>query len=212
LAVWRASPREEDILEGEKVRDVWAKAGVLVNELARPALFVNLPAPGSKMMGEPEYVSLRRLVRCPPAWAVAGRAVYVCENPNLVAIAADTLGERCAPMVCTDGMPAAAQNRLLSQLAGAGARLRYHGDFDWPGVRIGNIVMREFGALPWRFGAADYLTAVPMVPRSGHRLKGIDVLALWDEALTIAMKEHQIGIAEEGVAATLLQDLEITDI
>jgi hypothetical protein len=49
---------------------------------------------------------------------------------------------------------------LLSQLAKARAQLCYHGDFDWPGVRIGNHVMREHGAQSWRFGAADYEAAV----------------------------------------------------
>jgi hypothetical protein len=29
--------------ERDRDRDVWAKAGVLVNELARPVLFLNLP-------------------------------------------------------------------------------------------------------------------------------------------------------------------------
>jgi uncharacterized protein (TIGR02679 family) len=57
-------------------------------------------------------------------------------------------------MVCTDGMPAAAQRTLLAQLAAGGATLRYHGDFDWPGINIGNFVMQAFGAMPWRFGAA----------------------------------------------------------
>jgi uncharacterized protein (TIGR02679 family) len=226
LAVWRqvAVPAEsqsgdvvsqdEDsipkVLDGESARDVWARAGILVNELARPAAFLNLPAldTGGQVLGEPGYVSLRRLVRRPPVWAVAGQAVYVCENPNLLAIAADTLGPRCPPMVCTEGMPAAAQSRLLSQLVRAGARLLYHGDFDWPGLQIGNYMMREFGAEPWRFCAADYLAAVRVAPRPGHRLKGITVLASWDEELTPVMTEYQIGIAEEGVAASLLQDLD----
>jgi hypothetical protein len=34
-------------------------------------------------------------------------------------------------------MPSAAQQTLLAQLAAAGARLRYHGDFDWAGLVIG---------------------------------------------------------------------------
>lgn len=85
-----------------------------------------------------------------------GRPVYVCENPNIVAIAADRLGPHCAPLICTDGMPAAAQRTLLTQLARAGARLLYHGDFDWPGLRIANLVIRSFRAEPWRLGAGDY--------------------------------------------------------
>jgi len=136
----------------ERDRDVWAKAGVLVNELARPALFLNLPMRDAEdrdqSPGEPVFASLRSLLRSPPPWDVANRKVYVCENPNLVAIAADRWGSDCAPLVCTDGMPAAAQRCLLSQLASARARLCYHGDFDWPGIRIGNHVMREHGANP----------------------------------------------------------------
>ncbi|MGZ5937517.1 MAG: TIGR02679 family protein [Rhizomicrobium sp.] len=225
LAVWRAviSPDrnvetlpdvEDDAVRrdiGERARDTWAKAGVLVNELARPALFLNLPAGDNAsftgVSGEPGYASLRLLVRSPPRWTVAGRDVFVCENPNLLAIAADRLGIDCAPIVCTDGMPAAAQRQLLTQLAQAGARLRYHGDFDWPGLRIGNHIMREYGALAWRFGAADYAAAVEAAPRPGRPLDGPDVAAAWDDMLAPAMRAHQLSIAEESVADGLLRDL-----
>lgn len=195
----------------ERIRDTWAKAGVLVNELARPALFLNLPASkeGDRWpLGEPAYASLRSLLRSPPRWDAAGRNVYICENPNLLAIAADRWGARCAPLVCTDGMPAAAQRCLLAQLAQAGARLCYHGDFDWPGLRIGNQVMREHGAEPWRFGATDYLAAVRTVPNPAHPLGGRAVEASWDGALTLAMREHRVAIAEEALAASMLQDLD----
>jgi uncharacterized protein (TIGR02679 family) len=114
---------------------------------------LNVPMEGGGYLageaGEPAYATLRRLLRTPPRLAVAGRTVYVCKNPNLVAIAAGRLGSRCAPLVCTDGMPAAAQRTLLAQLAKTEARLLYHGDFDWPGLRIANRVMRSFGAQPW---------------------------------------------------------------
>jgi uncharacterized protein (TIGR02679 family) len=196
----------------ERARDTWARAGVLVNELARPALFLNLPTGEARShrwpLGEPAYLSLRALLRSPPRWDVAGRSVFVCENPNLLAIAADHWGAGCAPLVCTDGMPAAAQRCLLSQLAQAGARLRYHGDFDWPGVRIGNHVMREHGAESWRFGAIDYLAAVQMAPGPAHTLAGTPVEASWDGALTLTMRERRVAIAEEAVAASLLQDLD----
>jgi uncharacterized protein (TIGR02679 family) len=138
---------------------------------------------------------------------VAGRTVYVCENPNLLAIAADRWGPDCAPLVCTDGMPAAAQRQLLSQLTQAGARLCYHGDFDWPGLRIGNHVMREHRAQAWRFGAADYSAAVRSTSSPGQPLTGMPVEALWDAALTTLMREHRISIDEEALAASLLQDL-----
>jgi uncharacterized protein (TIGR02679 family) len=196
----------------ERARDIWARAGVLVNQLARPALFLNLPtksADGGWRTGEPSYLSLRSLLRSPPSWDVAGRRVFVCENPNLVAIAADRWGRDCAPMVCTEGMPAAAQRTLLSQLALARARLRYHGDFDWPGLRIGNHVMREHGAVSWRFDEIDYIAAVRTAPGLTQRLEGNAVEASWDETLTAAMREHGVAIAEEGMAAALLSDLKV---
>lgn len=197
--------------DAERDRDVWAKAGVLVNELARPALFLNLPMRDAQRRdpspGEPVYASLRSLLRSPPQWDVANRKVYVCENPNMVAIAADRWGPDCAPLVCTDGMPAAAQRCLLSQLAKARAQLCYHGDFDWPGIRIGNHVMREHGAQSWRFGAADYEAAVDGATGLGQTLTGTAVRALWDEELMAAMQRHRLSIAEEAQAGLLLEDL-----
>jgi uncharacterized protein (TIGR02679 family) len=195
----------------ERVRDIWARAGVLINELARPVLFLNLPVACNDTTmgtpGEPAYLSLRRLVRVPPVWAVNGVTVFVCENPNLVAIAADRLGAASAPLVCTDGMPAAAQRTLLTQLERAGARLMYHGDFDWAGLQIANHMMRTWHANLWRFGAKDYEVAVTNAPHARHDLSGVCVAALWDEALMLAMQSHGIAIAEEAVAASLLEDL-----
>ena len=192
-------------LEDLRTRNLWASSGVLVNELARPVLVLNLP--GVAALGEPGYLSLRCLLRSPPEWAVQGLAVFVCENPNLLAIAADHLGARCAPLVCTEGMPAAAQRTLLTQLTQAGAALRYHGDFDWPGLRIGSHVMREHGACAWRFGAADYQAALRTAPSPGRLLQGAAVEASWDNALAAAMGAALQAIDEEMVAELLLQDL-----
>ena len=61
-----------------------------------------------------------------------------------------------------------------------------------PGVSAPSIIWPLFGR----------------APRSGHRLKGAEVLASWDVDLAPVMREHQMAIAEEGVAASLLQDLE----
>jgi uncharacterized protein (TIGR02679 family) len=202
---------DEERQNGERDRDIWAKVGVLVNELARPALFLNLPTSETESYGrrpgEPAYASLRVLLRSSPTWNVAGREVYVCENANLLSIAADRLGANCAPMVCTDGMPAAAQRCLLSQLTSTGARLQYHGDFDWPGVRIGNHVMREHGAKPWRFCADDYEAALRAASTIAEPLAGKAADAVWDPRLTTVMQQHQVSIAEEGLAASLLADL-----
>lgn len=217
LAAWRCADEvasdgdsTADAAFDESARDTWARAGVLVNELARPALFLNLPvlAPlAAGASGEPSYLSLRQLLRTPAAWAVNGRSVFVCENPNLLAIAADRLGARCAALVCTDGMPSAAQRTLLTQLTRAGARLRYHGDFDWPGLQIANHVLREWGACPWRFDVSHYEAAAANAPHAQRDLQDASIAASWDDALAPAMRRHGLCIAEEAVAASLLEDL-----
>ena len=222
LSAWRLRERTKAALDDEatgqsndgneeRLREVWSRAGVLINELARPALFLNLPvepdAPRTWLPGEPGYLSLRQLVRKPYSWQVDGRNVYVCENPNIVAIAADRLGANSAPLVCTDGMPAAAQRILLDQLSSAGAQLYYHGDYDWPGIGIGNHVMRTWQAVPWRFGCNDYLEAMRVAPTRPRDLDTFGIEALWDKELRAAMDNQGIAIPEEAVAGMLLGDL-----
>lgn len=203
--------KDECGLPDERTRDIWARSGVLVNELARPVLSLNLPVADHNTFvgtpGEPAYLSLRRLLRTPPVWDVNGVTVFVCENPNLMAIVADRLGAASAPLVCTDGTPAAAQRTLLSQLKVAGARLMYHGDFDWPGLQIANYVIGTWQMDLWRFGVNDYEVAVANAPPARHDLSGICVAASWDPALMLTMQRHGIAIAEESVAASLLSDL-----
>lgn len=233
-------PASQDLSHADwRQRDVWARAGVLVNELARPVLVLNLPMPrpllrspseagAARFMpcaGEPAYLSLRQLLRDPPVWPVTGKRIYVCENPNLVAIAADRLGAQCAPLVCTDGMPAAAQRTLLDQLHRAGAQLHYHGDLDWPGIRIANVVIRAWDATPWRMSARDYEDAVGSTVQPGHErqtqtppqgrlapalrhtLGNGRVEACWDPRLADVMQTLGISVAEEAVASVLSDDL-----
>jgi uncharacterized protein (TIGR02679 family) len=204
LAVLRGDADERD-------RETWARAGVLINELAAPALVLNLPAepdtPAGKLaqvareLGMPLHLSLRALLRAAPRWRVRGRDVFVCENANIVSIAADRLGSRCASLVCSDGMPSASQRVLLQQLRAQGATLRYHGDFDWPGIQIANFVMRTFAAQPWRLGASDYAA------RSGRPLSGATVIAGWDAELTPRMAAAGYALEEEAVVEELLEDL-----
>ena len=184
-----------------------------MNELAAPALCLNLPVhrTGDSVIalgpaaGEPIHLSLRKLLRDPPAWAVRGRDVFVCENPSIVAVAADRLSGSSAPLVCTDGMPSAAQRTLVSQLSAAGARLHYHGDFDWPGLVIGNYVIRALGARPWRFSAHDYLAGCHGVGSALAPEGRIE--AEWDSCLADAMVERGLAVHEEAVTDVLLEDL-----
>ena len=92
--------------------------------------------------GEPLWLTLRQLVRNQPAWHDVD-TILVVENPSVLALAADTLGTACPPLVCTNGQPRAAAMVLLRSLAAGGVRLRHHGDFDWAGLTIGNLLHRR---------------------------------------------------------------------
>jgi Protein of unknown function C-terminus (DUF2399) len=93
---------------------------------------------------------------------------------------------------------------LLRQLGAAGARLRYHGDFDWPGITIANGIAARFGALPWRLDAGAFRSAAD---EGGPALRGTPVTATWDPALTQAMLELGVKVEEERVLDDLLADL-----
>jgi uncharacterized protein (TIGR02679 family) len=213
--VLRAFGLEHSAVEGDRARDQWARLGITVNELAAPVLCLNLPATGNAVAaniaraaasaGDPVHLSLRMLLRDPPAWDVSGRRLYVCENPSMLSIAADQLGVDCAPLICTSGMPAAAQQTLLRQLIARGANLAYHGDFDWAGIRIGNFVMRELQASAWRFSAQDYDLACAGLTGTLPEDERVD--ALWDVQLSEEMCAQRKSIHEEAVWEVLVGDL-----
>jgi uncharacterized protein (TIGR02679 family) len=162
----------------------------------------------ARASGEPVWLTLRQLVRSPPQWREAGRLgdVFVVENPAVVALAADEIGARCAPIVCTNGQPRAAAMVLLRSLAAAGSRLRHHGDFDWGGLTIGNLLHRRLPVEPWQFDRSSYLRAVAAHPQAA-RLPGSPITASWDPGLGEAMREAGRRIEEELVAGELLEEL-----
>ena len=85
--------------------------------------------------------------------------------------------------------------------------LHYHGDFDWPGLGIGNHVMRSLAAQPWRFGAADYAQALAELPDQNAPLAGNLVSAAWDTRLAPAMSAADRAVPEEAVFDGLKGDL-----
>ncbi|MBL1259873.1 MAG: TIGR02679 family protein [Thiotrichaceae bacterium] len=218
----QAANQSKDQEENE--RELWASARILVGgAITSTALVLNLPVSGSSFTdniihqaaqhGQPLWLTLRQLIRDSAQWQVNGRTIYICENPAVVAAAAERLGTECAPLICTYGQPSAALNHLLKQLQNSGARLMYHGDFDWPGITIANIIMRRFGAKPWHFDAAAYQVSLQENPLGNRHtagkmeLTGKLVNAEWDSALTTAMKAKKIAIPEERVLEFLLASL-----
>jgi uncharacterized protein (TIGR02679 family) len=195
-------------------RDAWAGVGVLVDELSSPILVLNLRGDRDSLTGralnlyaeagEPCRVSVRQLLRHPPEFHrdLAGSEVYVCENQAVVAAAADRLGCNSRPVICIDGQPKTAARLLLDRLRAAGIRLLYHGDFDWPGIQIANLIIDRHAALAWRFGCHDYRQLTGGIP-----LAGSPVAACWDAELMPAMLAAGRGIHEEQVLDSLLEDL-----
>jgi hypothetical protein len=155
----------------------------------------------------PFYVTLQQLIAMPVVPAVAAEpTVHVCENPAVLRRAAADLGPRSRPLICTEGQPSTAFHRLASAVTANDGRLRYHGDFDWPGIAIANSVIRRHHAIPWRLSAADYREAVR--EDADHvKLSGPPQPTPWDPALADAMAAAARAVYEESVADPLIADL-----
>ncbi len=195
-------------------REAWATAGVLIDDLSAPALVFNFRAtPNSPLeqilslhraQRQPAFISYRQLQAHGAFTPLdeAMRTVFVCENPSVISAAARELGERCRPIVCTNGQPASAVRLLLAQLAHAGAELRCHADFDWAGMQIIDQCIRTYGAVPWRMSAADYEVIEGTAP-----LQGSGSSHAWAGDLPEALRVRGKAVFEEQMIGTLLLDL-----
>jgi uncharacterized protein (TIGR02679 family) len=154
--------------------------------------------------GAPFYVTLHQLVTLPVV--VSRPVVYVCENPAVLRRAAAELGAGSAPVLCTEGHPSTAFHRLAAAVRSGGGELRYHGDFDWPGVAIAASVISRHGARPWRMSAADYAAGV-RADADYMALSGPPQPMPWNPALAETMLSIGRAGYEETVAAALIADL-----
>ena len=185
--------------EGRRV--AWAAVGVALDELSSRVLTLGLD---SALPDEPAVLTLRRVRRHPPAFA--GGQVFVCENPAVIAAAADELGAGCPPLVCVEGQLSAAARALLAHLVAHNAHIAYHGDFDWGGVRIAAGVLALPRAKPWRYDAESYLAAVH--GGLGSPLTGGTPLDTpWDPSLRSVIERHNVRVEEEHLISGLLADL-----
>ncbi|HXH56229.1 TIGR02679 family protein [Iamia sp.] len=195
----------------------WARAGVVCDDLSVSVLALNLPVASSGAVvggsihdhgavGEPLRLTLRQLA-VGEIEVVPGVTVHVCENPSVVAQAAALLECTSAPLVCVEGQPNTAVHTLLDLLAAAGSAFRYHGDFDWDGVRIGAALIARYAMAPWRFSAEDYAEAVPL-GRLGLGTSRGPVTAPWSPGLPARMETEAVAIHEEQVLGPLIADLD----
>ncbi len=140
----------------EARRERYDRWGLGCDELSSAVLCLGLRAIGSAPLadalrtaaehGEPRVVTLRELrglevLECGPV-------AFCCENPDVVAAAADALGAQCPALVCTGGWPSTAALRLLRALVAGGASLHLHGDMDADGLRILRRVIDLTGGRP----------------------------------------------------------------
>jgi uncharacterized protein (TIGR02679 family) len=199
----------------EDRRDLWEASDVVVDDLASRVLVLNVPAAGiglgewltgAARLGVPFHVTLHQLITLPIM--VDGALVHVCENPAVLRRAAAELGACSAPLICTEGRPSTAFHQLANIVVSGGGELRYHGDFDWPGLAIAGSVMRRHGARPWRMTVADYAAGVrddtEHVP-----LSGIPQPTPWDAELGAVMAATGRVVYEETVADALVADLSV---
>jgi uncharacterized protein (TIGR02679 family) len=197
-------------------RAAWAAVGVHLDDLSSLVLCLGLTGDTRTALGralapcreagQPAVLTLRQL-RCHDEPLRAG-LVRICENPVVVAAAADELGARCPPVICVGGQPSAAAWRLLELLAAGGAEFGYHGDFDWGGVRIAGAVHNRLNCQSWQYDHVAYQAALAAHPCSALvGLTGEPAPTPWDPDLAASMRHHNLRIEEELALDTLLQDL-----
>jgi uncharacterized protein (TIGR02679 family) len=209
LAAERSEPAPTTADERTRL---WGQVGVRTDDVSGTALVLGWRPPGSSRwagmmreraeLGLVTHLTLRELQTTSGPWARPGAVVHACENPQVVQAAAARAVP--GPLVCLQGNPSAAGALLIERLLENGARVQYHGDFDWPGLAIAGRLLAR-GVHPWRLTAADYRAALPA--GAGVPLTGAEIPTPWDPPLQDALREHARAVHEEAVLDVLLADL-----
>lgn len=190
-------------------RALWQRVGVATDEISGTVIVWGVRPPGpdrwSAMMRERAELGLithltvhelRRAAQLTPP----GQVIHACENPQVLQHLAAAGVDR--PVACFSGNPAAAGMILLN-----GTVVRYHGDFDWPGIAIARRIF-DRGARPWRFGRDDYLEGIERLPAENRLgLSGRAEATPWEEGLGPAMATADVAVHEEAIVDILLADL-----
>jgi uncharacterized protein (TIGR02679 family) len=191
-------------------RLLWQRVGVSTDEISGTVITWGLRPPGtdrwSAMMRERAdlalitHLTVHELQRAADLTR-AGEIIHACENPQVLQRLAAAGVER--PVACFSGNPATVGMALLGHTV-----VRYHGDFDWPGIAIARRIV-DRGAVPWRFGRDDYAEAVERLPAESRLgLSGRVEATPWDEGLGRAMAAADVAVHEEAIIDLLLGDLQ----
>lgn len=191
-------------------REEWELLGLLTDRVSSTCLTLGLRARGAEPVARRVELSADQHAALHLTWRdldlglafAPDQRVLVCENPRVLEAAAERPPVGVG-LVCTSGRPALVTLEVLTRLRSAGARLWYHGDFDWPGLAMANDLLRSFGAQPWRMGADDYQSAPGRLPLSGRKIE-----ADWDPALSPAMEARGVAVHEEALLPGLVTSLD----
>jgi uncharacterized protein (TIGR02679 family) len=187
---------------------LWESVGVAVDTVSSTVITWGLRPPGndrwSTMMRERAdlglvtHLTMREMNITPQRLATPATVVSACENPQVLQRIADAgVGQ---PVVCFSGNPSVVGLMLAERV-----QLRYHADFDWPGIAIAARLI-EAGALPWRISAQDYADAVEISDARLH-LVGHAVATPWDPLLEATMGRVGLAVHEESLLPLLIDDL-----
>jgi uncharacterized protein (TIGR02679 family) len=192
-------------------RMLWQQVGISVDEISGTIITYGLRPPGldrwSAMMRERADLGLITHLTVHELHRAAqltrpGEIVHAFENPQVLQRFAAAGVDR--PLACTSGNPAVAGLLVLAEVT-----VRYHGDFDWPGIAIARRIL-ERGSEPWRLGHSDYHEAVEHLPAEGRLiLTGRTETTPWDPELAPAMAEANVAVHEEAIVDLLLADLRV---
>nr|WP_269813543.1 TIGR02679 family protein [Ornithinimicrobium sediminis] len=203
--------------------ELWGSVGATPDLVSRTCLVWGLRLAGDGALarrletaadvGDPVHITDWDLRRADGFVPELYTRVLVCENPRVLeaiaeyAVAGPAAVNRSVAawaVVCTAGEPNLVVDQVLGHLTEEGVPLRYHGDFDWPGIALANRAVARHGAQPWRMSAEDYLEGLAL---GGTMLAGSPVEPTWDAELGAAMRRHARAVHEESVLATLIDDL-----
>ncbi|MFI2473499.1 TIGR02679 family protein [Nocardia xishanensis] len=199
--------RPEPITPRDRIT-LWQLAGITADTISGTVLTWGLRPPGpdpwSAMMrtraelGLVTHLTLAELSSTTAPLTEPATIVSACENPQILQRAAETRVSQ--PLICFSGNPSAAGTALTERL-----RLRYHGDFDWPGIGIATR-LHTTGVDLWRMNTSDYLAATAFgtirLPLTGSPLP-----APWDPDLSPTMARTGLAVHEESLIDVLIEDL-----
>lgn len=142
------------------------------------------------------------------------KTVVVVENPTIIKEAVRRLGAHCPPMVCTQGNPDTGSVTsgtwdFLDVLHQQGAKLLFHADFDFQGVRLINSFLSHFdNAEAWLMSSADYEKALQGVDESTCPKVSRVLRSSWGD-LSSTMNSRGLAAYEESCIEQIIAHLQV---